>query len=126
MTIKISDRKNVRILPTHIFQTLASSNENSKLSRWHSIGNNLLVCLALILSHENLLTIEQIESFIFPHTHLYIVTLPTQISRSTILGNITLAYTLNRKIFSFNLLIDCVFFIGRATISISSNCQTIE
>ena len=53
--------------------------------------------IALILSHKDLLSIEQIESFIFPHTHLYIVTLSSSIQRSTILGNISLSYHLNGK-----------------------------
>jgi hypothetical protein len=97
ITIKISDEKNSRILPTHIFQTLQSSNRNSKI--FICIENNLYgFHLALILTNDDLLSIEQIESFIFPHTHLYIVTLPSQIRRtSTILGNITLSYTINRK-----------------------------
>ncbi|CAF2605269.1 unnamed protein product [Rotaria sp. Silwood2] len=84
LTIKISDETYVRILPTHIFQTLESSNQNT-----------------LTLSNDDLLTIEQIESFIFPDTHLYIVTLPNHIRRSTILGNITLSYKINGKFVFF-------------------------
>ncbi|CAF0811487.1 unnamed protein product [Adineta steineri] len=78
--IKISDEKNSRLLPTHIFQTLQSSDRNT-----------------VIITNEDLLVVEQIESFILPHTHLYIVTLPSQTRRSTILGNISLSYTINQK-----------------------------
>ncbi|CAF4840954.1 unnamed protein product, partial [Rotaria magnacalcarata] len=48
--IKISDEKSIRILPTYIFQTLELSNRKT-----------------VTLSNDDLLTVEQIESFIFPH-----------------------------------------------------------
>jgi len=69
--------------------------------------------LALILTNDDLLSIEQIESFIFPHTHLYIVTLPSQIRRtSNILGNITL---IDRKSFeTFGIILS--FNVYRKTI----------
>ncbi|CAF3364520.1 unnamed protein product [Rotaria sp. Silwood1] len=104
LTIKISDEKYMRILPTHIFQTLESSNEN-----------------ILTLSNDDLLTIEQIESFIFPHTHLYIVTLPNHIRRLTnILGNITLSYKINEKQYKYHHIVkpldnNVISRIGRMT-----------
>ncbi|CAF3673918.1 unnamed protein product [Rotaria socialis] len=78
--IKVSDEKSLRILPTYIFQTLELSNRKT-----------------VTLSNDDLLTVEQIESFIFPHTHMYIVTLPSHVRRTAILGNITLSYTIDQK-----------------------------
>ena len=57
----------------------------------------LISILVITLSNDNLLTIEQIESVSFPHTHLYIVTLPSQLNGNAIHGNITLSYKINRK-----------------------------
>ena len=57
----------------------------------------LLHFLAETLSNDNLLSIEQIESYIFPHTHLYIITLPSQTRRFDLLGNITLSYNINHN-----------------------------
>ncbi|CAF3612663.1 unnamed protein product [Rotaria sordida] len=103
LTIKIFDEKYMRILPTHIFQTLESSNPNT-----------------LTLSNDDLLTIEQIESFIFPHTHLYIVTVPNHIRRSTILGNITLSYKIDEKQYKYHHIVkpldnNVISRIGRMT-----------
>jgi hypothetical protein len=82
------------------------------------------IILALILSNDDLLSIEQIESFIFPHTHLYIVTLSSQIQRTNLLGNISLSYNLNRK--SFRKLFVYLTYRYRNTIPIVSYCQTIR
>lgn len=72
----------------------------------------------LTLSDQDLLTIEQIESVIFPHTHLYIVTLPPHIRRSSLLGNITLSYTNNRRVLKKEQTIkkENYFYIHRETI----------
>ncbi len=51
----------------------------------------------MTLTNADLLDIEQIESFLFPRTHLYVVTVPSQIRRTAILGNITLVYDGNSK-----------------------------
>lgn len=48
--------------------------------------------LVMSLSGPDLLAIEQIESFLLPHTHLYFVTVPIHLQRSIIFGNITLSY----------------------------------
>jgi hypothetical protein len=59
----------------------------------------------ITLSNDNLLSIDQIESFIFPHTHLYIITLPSQTRRLNILGNITLSYINRDKRYDYSTIV---------------------
>ena len=73
----------------HRIQTVRDRLTGSeRFSSW----NSSLSHLVLSLSGQDLLAIEQIESFLLPHTHIYIVTVPVHLQRSTIAGNITLFY----------------------------------
>jgi len=75
ITIQLSDVNQSRLLPTQTFQTLPSSNSN-----------------ILSLSGQDLLAIDQIESFLLPHQHIYIVTVPVHLQRSVIFGKVTYSY----------------------------------
>lgn len=57
----------------------------------------IVFIVAEILANEDLLSIEQIEAFILPHTLLYMVTVPSALRRSTIVANITLSSLVNGK-----------------------------
>lgn len=80
--------------------------------------------LAVTLSMNELLSIEQIESFLLPHTHVYIVSLPSHLHQSAILGRITVSYSIDGK-HRWERLSSCYFSIRRRTNRLSANCQTI-
>ena len=99
ITLKLSDINNLRLLPSHVFQTLSSSDATSNEDNEGKESTDVIfsICLALTLSATELLSIEQIESFLFPQTHVYIVSLPSHLHRSTLVGHITLSYSINGK-----------------------------
>ncbi|UJR27566.1 hypothetical protein I4U23_008847 [Adineta vaga] len=102
--IKLSNEKDSRVLPTYIFQTLPLA-ANQQIE---------------ILTNEDLLSIEHIEAFLLPHILVYIVTIPSQLRRSTILGNITLSYSINQKQYQYHHLVkpldnNVISHLGRLT-----------
>ncbi|CAF0803469.1 unnamed protein product [Adineta ricciae] len=103
ITVKISNEIDTRILPAHVFQTLPFASQQTET-----------------LTNEDLLSIEHIEAFVLPHTLLYIVTLPPQMRRASILANITLSYFHNRRQYQYHQLVkpldnNVISHLGRLT-----------